>query len=190
MTNIYQIITGASAGIALILGTVGTAQAQNIITNGSFEMPTLPGGQYTGSGTTSIPGWNLDINSTGTFIEVQNNAVGSAKQGSQLLELDSDGVTGIYQDLNTVPGQTYILQFAFSPRPGVRQNRLNITWGGNPVATLTADGAGLSNTQWTVYTYSLVANSTTTRLEFDNFNEYSNALGTLIDAVSVTCTCQ
>ena len=57
-------------------------------------------------------------------------------------------------------------------------------WGGNLVATLVADGSGLTNTSWQVFTYWLTANSTTTRLQLED-GSFSDGGGTYIDAVSV-----
>jgi len=58
-------------------------------------------------------------------------------------------------------------------------------WGGTFVDNLEADGTGLTDTDWTVYNYKLVATDTTTRLQFDNLG-LRNGKGSYIDAVSVT----
>ncbi|BAZ48985.1 hemolysin-type calcium-binding protein [Nostoc sp. NIES-4103] len=177
---------GTAFALSVLPLTVATkpTTAANLVFNGSFESPIGSAGGY--GIFPSIPGWSLLTGSQGRGIEVQNNIVGSPFDGSQLVELDSNGVTGIYQDLNTIVGQKYTLEFAFSPRPRVPQNILNVNWGGNLVTTLTANGTGLTNTSWQTFTYSLVATSSVTRLSFDNLNELSNSLGTYIDKVSVT----
>jgi hypothetical protein len=160
--------------------------ATNIVTNGSFEDTQLG---YGGYGTfNSIDGWNLSAGSSGSGIEVQNHAAGSPFDGNNLVELDSTAVTGIYQDLSTQIGKTYQLTFAFSPRPNTAQdhNLLNVDWGNQSVASLSANGAGLADTAWKTFTYDLVATSTTTRLSFNDFGAVSDSLGTYIDKVSVT----
>lgn len=176
-------------GLAFTLGLLPLtlapkpAEAANLVANFSFEEPNIRPGSY--QFLPSIPGWSLLPGSRGT-IEVQNNVAGSAFDGAQFVELDSRAVSGIFQDLATEIGKTYQLEFAFSARPGVAQNLLNIKLGGNLVDSLSASGVGLSNTSWQLYKYSFVATSTITRLSFDNFGEFSNSLGTYIDAISVT----
>jgi len=144
------------------------AAEENLVVNGSFE-----------SGSS---GWQLFA---GPSIEVQVGQAGNPYSGTKLVELDSTAVSGIYQDLPTQVGRTYKLTFAFSPRPGVEDNKLNVRWGDTVVAQLAKSGAGLSNTQWQIYTYDLKATSPSTRLSFDDLNERSDSLGAYIDAVSL-----
>ena len=117
-------------------------------------------------------------------------------EGQQYIELDSDidgpggplhgeaASSAVYQDLPTVVGLVYELTFAFSPRPGVADNALDISWGGAPVDVLTANGSGRSNTVWQYHTYQLTATSDSTRLEFGDASA-SDSLGTFLDDVSV-----
>jgi Protein of unknown function (DUF642) len=156
----------------------------DIVTNGSFENTQLNNGSW--GIFQSIDGWQLLDGSSGSGIEVQNRAAGNPFDGNNLVELDSNGNTGIFQDLATEIGKTYKLGFAFSSRAGVAENILNVKWGGQSVANLSASGTGLSDTNWNTFMYDLVATSTTTRLSFDNFGSNSDSLGTYIDKVSVT----
>lgn len=162
------------------------ATATNIVTNGSFENTQVGYGGY--GDFNSIDGWNLLAGSQSSVIEVQNHIVGDPFDGNQFVELNSTAVTGIYQDLSTQIGKTYQLTFAFSPRPGTDQahNLLNVDWGNQSVASLSANGAGLADTAWKTFTYNLVATSAITRLSFDDFGSVSDSLGTYIDKVSVT----
>ena len=183
-------------GIIVSLIAVCTAGADiiNIVENSSFETPEISNGRHWNI-FASIPGWQL---SRGPAIEIQRGVNGwAAADGAQLLELDADidgpgggmhgedASTAIFQDLNTLAGQDYQLTFAFSPRPGVADNALEILWDGQLVDTLSADGRGLSNTDWSYHTYILPATDVTTRLEFGDLSE-SNSLGTFIDDISVT----
>jgi hypothetical protein len=162
----------------------------DIVTNGSFENADL--GSRSWAIFPSIEGWNVLAGSESVVrngivgIEVQRNAAGSPFDGTNLVELDSNGNTGIFQDLATQVGKKYKLEFAFSPRPGIAENLLNIKWGDQLVASLSASGTGLSNTNWQTFSYDLIAKSATTRLSFDNFGSNSDSFGTYIDAVRVT----
>jgi len=161
------------------------AVAANLVENGDFENPSLGTGSF--ATLPSIDGWTLATGSLGSGIEVQNNVAGSAYSGQQFVELSSTNVTGIEQTISTVAGDTYQLQFAFSPRPNVNQaNITDVSWGGKQIATVTGNGANLTNTDWTVYDYTLKATSNLTTLEFDDLREPQTSLGSYIDDVSVT----
>jgi len=153
-------------------------KGKNLVVNGSFEVPVV---HYLGY-PESVLGWKL---SAGLAIEIQAGIVGAAKDGEQLVELDSLGVSGIYQDIPTKPGKTYKLTFAFSPRPSVVENKLNVSWGETKVVQLDKSGEGISYTDWEVYTYNLKATGHITRLSFDDLDETSDDLGSFIDAVSL-----
>lgn len=175
------------------LVAAGTTLADNIIINGDFELPAVTD-SHNWDIFTSIPGWQL---CRGPSMELQRGVRGwDPAGGAQHLELDSDidgpggslqgedASSAIYQDLATEAGRFYELTFAFSPRPGVADNTLEILWDGSIIDTLTASGAGLSNTDWEYYTYDLSASSDLTRLEFGD-RSVSDSLGTFIDDVSV-----
>jgi hypothetical protein len=165
-----------------------TSVAQELVTNGSFELPAL--GNPGLACPASIPGWTLAF---GPCIEIQNHVAGSPVVGQQFVELDSiepcggcGASTGIFQDLATQPGASYTLSFFFSPRPTVPEtdNALIVRWNGAAIATLRANGTSLSDTAWTLHTFKVQATSTSTRLEFDD-GGISNGAGTYLDGVSV-----
>lgn len=159
------------------------AKAQELVTNGGFELPVANWG--TTNISNAVPGWTRGVGSLGSAIEIQNHAAGSPFAGNQHCELDSYGVTAIFQNLGTTPGASYILRFAFSPRPGVMANTMRIFWNGTLIDTLSVNGKANSDTVWTVHTYTLTATSGSTRLAFDNLTEVSDSVGSYLDAVSV-----
>lgn len=173
-----------TALFVLALAARGPIAAQaDIVINGSFEDPNIPFHSF--GIFASITGWSKVV-PTGPGIEIQDHVAGDPFHLDQFLELNSTGTSGIFQDLATVAGQTYDLSFAFSPRPTVKDNQLNVMWNGGLVAHLTADGTGNANTVWTVFHYSVTATGATTRLQLDDFGEKSDSLGSYVDAVSVT----
>jgi hypothetical protein len=164
------------------------APASNLLVNGGFELPAIDTKVTRFIEVKSIPGWNL---SSGPFIEVQNHAAGSPAEGQQFVELDSTASSGIYQDVSTVPGETYQLRFAFSARPGFgpTENHIQAQFNGVggadlTVADLTADGTALSDTQWNYFTYTVTATSSTTRVQFTDLG-ISDSFGTYLDDVSL-----
>lgn len=134
----------------------------------------------------SIPGWST---ASGPGIELQNNNAGTQHGGEQNVELDSNGSSAIYQDIATIPGVSYKVSYWFSPRPGTSEadNVLQFSWDGSVIDVISASGADLADTSWTQYTYTLVATSAWTRLQFADLGT-SNTLGTYLDDVSVTET--
>jgi hypothetical protein len=172
---------------------VAHADINNLVINGSFEDATIAqGGQW--DIFTSLTGWGV---ARGPALEVQRGVEAWVPAGGQqYVELDSDvdGPNGtithdnassaIFQDIVTLPGREYELRFAFSPRPGVADNALEVKWNGVVLDTLHADGTGLSNTSWTYHTYVVPADLAQTRLEFGD-RSASDSLGTFVDDVSV-----
>lgn len=154
-------------------------KAANIVVNGSFENPVLPTGTY--SLFSSIPGWTL---ASGPSIEIQNHVAGSPFDGQQFLELDSTGESSLFQDLATTEGLFYSLSFAFSPRPAVAVNSMQVFWNGSLLDTLNATGTGLTDTQWTTHTYTVTATGSTTRLQFTGTGP-SDSRGEYVDNVVV-----
>jgi hypothetical protein len=153
-----------------------------MLTNGSFEHPGIPVGSSRPFA--SIPGWHLAY---GPVIELQNHVAGAPAYGHQLVELDSDASTGIFQRFHTEAGRLYRLQFVASPRPGTsrRENVLVVKWHRQVVARIVLNGRGLSQTEWHTYAFKVRAAGPRTRLEFGDRGK-SDSIGTFLDGVKVT----
>ena len=167
-----------SSTLALLAVGAIRVWAANIVVNGSFETPTVTPGGF--ALFPSIPGWSL---ASGPSIEVQNNFNGVAFAGLQNVELDSQGNSAIYQDLVTTPGM-YMLSFAYSPRPGWGENTMQVSWNGVVLSTLNSNGVGLTNTNWTVYNYNVMATGPSTRLQYASLGT-SDSFGAYLDNVIV-----
>ena len=166
---------------SIVIGTLivlaGTQTHANLIVNGSFEAPIVSGFQIFNS----IPGWTTTF---GSGIEVQRNIVGLAYHGNQLVELASLSNSGMVQQVPTSQGQTYQLVFAYSPRPGMPpvENRIEVLFDNVALASITGNGVGLSNTRWSNYTFTVVANRTQIPLEF-RATGTNQSFGGLLDDV-------
>jgi Protein of unknown function (DUF642) len=177
MSNFKQILATLVLGFSAV-----TSAHANLVNNGDFELPVVPGGGFTI--VTSIPGWTGSPN-----IEVQNNAAGSPFSGNNLVELDTTANSAMFQDILTTIGQMYTITFAYSARPGVAasSNGIDFSWNGAVIQNLAASGIGLSNTAWTVYTYNLLATGTTSRIGFAATGT-SDSLGGYLDNVTANAT--
>lgn len=173
----------ASFGVLLL--PAGSSKA-DLVLNGSFEQPSI--GAATFSLFSSIPGWTP----TAGQLELQSNGLygpGSvAFNGVQWHEMDrASGATGIFQDLTTEVGQTYLLSFAYAPRPftAAADNVFEVLWGGSTVVTLgplTPPGGDVID--WQVASFVVTASATTTRLQFNDIGDVVS-VGALLDNVSV-----
>ncbi|HEX7861017.1 MAG TPA: choice-of-anchor C family protein [Verrucomicrobiae bacterium] len=153
------------------------------LANGSFENPPV-GGSYvpflTGA---NIDGWIVEsgtVEVVGTYWQ--------AAAGTQSLDLSGIGEEAgtIYQDVATVPGQTYKLRFAFAGNPEDQAiKEAKVFWNDNELAKLTVNTAGrsLADMGWTYYSYDVMATGTVSRVKFQSLT--LNFLGPVIDDVSL-----
>ena len=86
---------------------------QNLLTNGSFEDPRINDRSY--KHPAQIPGWEL---ARGQKFEIQRNIMGTAAEGQQYVELASNAPIAISQKVATTAGGQYLLEVAYSARPG------------------------------------------------------------------------
>ena len=92
----------------------------------------------------------------------------------------------LYQDIPTTLGQTYLLQFAMAGNanwPGLIT--MNTLWGGNTLNITAWNPAGhnINNLGWIYVKLNVTANSSLTRLEFDNPGQPNQQ--PFLDAVSL-----
>ncbi|EPX58936.1 hypothetical protein D187_003651 [Cystobacter fuscus DSM 2262] len=160
--------------LLLAAGTPALA-AESIVVNGGFESPWIVPNWSVYS---SIPGWTT---TWGPGIEIQG---WGALEGGQVVELDSYGPSAMSQHLPTQAGKTYRLSVAFSPRPGVRDNRIGVYWDGALVSTLEGDGSNNGGSVWSRHSMKVTAFRTGTALQFADLS-VADGVGGLIDDVRV-----
>lgn len=204
-----------SNGVLADVCGIGTEQ----ITNGGFEFPVVISHSLWET-YTSVSGWKITWRNSSILVtprlELQRgvngwktnpgDGTGDYMGGYQYVELDSDqgnstttstnkdASTRIYQDITTVPGAQYKLEFSYSPRPAVSNNGIKVTVNDTSTSNIILtnnpampSGTGLSNTLWTDVSYSFTAIGTKTRIILEN-TDVSDSLGTFLDTVSVKCT--
>ena len=158
-----------------------SANAANLIINGSFEDPDIATGTW--SVHNAITGWST----TGAGVEIRDNVAGTAYDGQQFAELDSDYATNtnssISQNVVTTIGQSYLLSFAYSPRINqpADTNGISVFWNGALLEDISAAGGGTHN--WTIFEY-IVSGTGSDILKFAATG-LDDSLGGSLDAVSV-----
>jgi hypothetical protein len=167
--------------LVLLVGLLTSNVQANMVVNGGFEDPSLP--LNTWGVFTSIPGWTT---TGGAGIEIQNNVAGSPYEGFQFAELDSHNNSSMEQLIDTVVGQSYVLDFWYSPRPGQRTgtNNILIGWGGHSLGAITDNGRNNTDTVWQRYTYNVIGEGVGTSLNFRAIG-VSDSYGGYLDNVSV-----
>ena len=164
------------------------AAGVNLIVNGSFEDPDVEVGGW--EVYDAVTGWST----SGAGIEIRDNVAGTAYIGDQFAELDthhrgyeySKGETNssIFQTVNTILGQSYLLSFAYAPRINKLEdtNGIEVFWNNKSLASVSAKGGHTHN--WTVYEY-IVTGTGSDVLQFSAIGA-GDTLGGSLDAVSVS----
>lgn len=157
----------------------GSASAQNLLINGSFEDPAF--GPNTVNNPDTISGWT----STPAPFELWNDYQGPGADGNQYLELDVAGCTTISQTIPTNATQNYLVSLAFGARVGIADNRIEVLWNGAVIGTASADGSDESgNIVWTRHGFRAVGASGSSTLAIRNVDP-CDGLGSMLDDVSV-----
>jgi MYXO-CTERM domain-containing protein len=166
---------------ALLAASAAYAGPITLVTNGGFEEPVIADGGVSIVG--AIPGWLAVVGE----IEIQRSAAGSPFEGAQHVELDAFVNSTMVQVITTTPGATYDFSFAYSPRPGVGlgDNTVEVFWDDGLLAEIDADGIGLPDTDWTVYSFTDLPATRSALVITFRATGVSNSLGGYIDAVSV-----
>jgi hypothetical protein len=159
--------------------TLGGGWAQtNLITNGSFEAPVVPYGNYilVSTGQDLIPGWSV-VGAAGNVAPIsgvfsQYGFIFPAQDGAQWLDLTgaSNTATGVEQTVSTTAGVTYELSFWVGNVAGSifgSTSTVNVFVDGTPI--LVAKNAGVTTTQeWQQFKASFTATGSTATIRLIN----------------------
>ncbi len=166
----------------------------NLVQNGGFEAPDVATNSYDIVPDSNpllkwLVAWTSPQDGGRLGLEIQDHVAGDPAVGAQHAELDGDHPVTISQQLATVPGQSYTINFKYSPRAGrtAADNTIKVKVDGSVLgADLAVDGTANANTVWLPYTRTFVADSTSTLLEFADTGT-DTSYGGYLDDVSVSC---
>lgn len=184
--SIVKLLASASALSAVLLGA-GAAQAQNLVTNGSFEFSAFTG-QFrtlspTGPTSTFLTGWTIG----GAGIDHINDIYWLAADGVRSLDLNAAAAGSVSQTIATQVGATYSVTFAMAGNPnGTQGNKdLQLAFGASTqnFQFNTVGKSRPSNMGWTTFSQQFVATSTSTTISFTSLS--SGSSGPALDHVEV-----
>jgi hypothetical protein len=154
------------------------ASAADLVTNGSFEADAQANGSW--AIYNSLTGW------MGPGIELRDNVAGTAFDGSNFVELDSNKNSSMSQTLTGIAGQ-YVLSFWYSARPNTAPgtNGLSFSLDGSTLGSvLVGVGNSSSTHSWQQYS-TLVDFDGSAALTFSAI-ELGDSYGGSLDKVSFT----
>lgn len=187
--------TGLFAAAAALAVSPSVASAQcasiagNIVSNCSFETPTL-GGSSPVYPTATLDGW---ASASGTIERWVGTYEGiSARDGNAHVELNVNAPTSLYQYLMTSVGATYSVTFYGLHRPGggSQYSEIDVLIDGSKIfGTGQFGGSTADQKKWFEFTTSFVATNESTKLEFlGKNNPTATSYGNHLDDVSVVMT--
>jgi choice-of-anchor C domain-containing protein len=160
-----------------------TYLGDNIIVNGDFENPDVEG-EFTilGAGET-IGAWSIDSGS----VDLTTNEHWPASEGDQSLNLNGDNAGTISQSFATVTGTTYTVTFDMSANGNVNDIVQMIVSAAGVTANYQYDANQNTMTamNWSPETFTFVATSATTTLEFEGLESSPPWGGIALDNVQV-----
>ena len=158
-----------------------------LLTNGGFDAPPIPEATFQLVSEDSVPGWFT--NDALGQIEFWGNGYAGvpAGAGRQFVELNANTPSLLYQDVPTVPGETFSWSLLHRGRDGTDTMRVVI---GPPTGTLVQSGPNISdtNTAWGRHTgrYVVPPGQTLTRFGFEAVSAAGGrpSYGNFIDDIS------
>ena len=154
------------------------------LTNGSFELGTDPGAYKTlNPGATDITGWTItgQLDYIGTYWQ--------ASDGIRSLDLSGFSAGGIQQDIDTIPGLAYIVNFDMAGNPDgppiLKQLIVEAVGVDAHAFNFSIDGNTTQNMGWETKQWSFIANASTTTLNFTSLVN-DTGWGPALDNVTVT----
>jgi len=167
---------------ALLLATplLSLADGSNLVLNGSFESVLIK----------SSNRWEIFSNVTGWTggaggIEVRNNVVGLASDGSNFVELDTTANSSMFQTVATQANQRYTLSFFYADRVGNGSVSNGLDWSlDGSLWSSVGGGNGGASHDWKQLSVDFTASGATTL--YFRASGRSDQLGTSLDQISIT----
>lgn len=185
-----RVLSSRVAILAIALcAAFGSARAINLLVNGGFEEPRIREEVLTfETGATDITGWSILAGS----VDIVGSSYWRPFNGNQSLDLDGISAGTIEQALETVPGETYWLSFAYANNGGAirpASARVEVLGDGHSslATTISHFGSEPLEMNYSIFLESFVAGDWTSRLRFTSTDE-NLLFGIVLDAVCISTT--
>ena len=199
--NKLILVTGlVVSAITFSLATANSAQAFDLITNGSFEdtQGTFVANAGTGymslnTGSTVIPGWTI-TNQEILWANNSNVEGFATPYGSSFLDLTGSSghpftYAGVTQSINTTVGQQYTLSLSLGVKSPFYSGPMSVTaTAGSSNQTFTYNPSGSGN-QWGIFSFDFTATNISTPISILGISSANQSYFGL-DNVSVTSNSQ
>ena len=158
------------------------------MTNGGFEAPVTTDPSFDNVTGNMITGWTIAPNKNVDLVR----GFFDPSEGKQSIDLNGGSPGEIYQDLTTVVGKKYKIQFDLAGNPfpdgvdpGAYIKHLDLSWGGSFLSSYAFDtlGHGPHSMGWETITAFATATSTSSRLDFKSTS--GSVSGPALDNVHV-----
>ena len=170
--------------IAALVATLATpvlanADTVNLLVNGGFEATAQGNGSW--NIYANLPGWTGGA----AGVELRNNVAGTASEGQNFVELDTTVNSSITQNVATINGAHYDLNFTYSPRAGVgaASNGIEVLWNNQSLGTIAQQGGSGDN--WQSFHFDVTGAASSSSLSFRAVGS-SDGLGGSLDNVRLT----
>jgi hypothetical protein len=151
----------------LLLGLIAATHAQNLIVNGSFEVPALAFGANHVVSATELAPWQTEQGALLIWTsDLASEAVAEGRQHAEIVSL--------WQVIPTVVGQDYNFRFFHAARPGV-DSTLSVELNGQVIRTFAENGSGLNRFSWLPFRTNFTATSEATTIRFNGVGAAGNA---------------
>ena len=185
-----------AAAVSVLPAITATANAANLVTNGSFEADNFNagGGYRLGLINNDVTGWFIPAGDGVYPWGLQNGnsfGAGPADTGSQWLVLGQQGTSNQYTIRQTVngltPGRAYTLSWAAASELGCcAMGQLSFLAGSaSSGSSFSAPNSGSYWTQWGHYSLNFVASAATVTFQFQDIRPDSNGYDLGLDSVSL-----
>jgi choice-of-anchor C domain-containing protein len=192
-SGLASLLGGVLAAAAIVLPSgVASASSANLVTNGSFENPSVGSYVVYPAGSTGITGWTVGSGSvSNASVEQDSHDEWPADTGNLSVDLSGNAPGDLYQYIPTTPGATYNLSFALGGNfyCGQAVKEMQLTFGGT-VLTYEFDDAksSASAMHWEHESLQVTTTSSSTYLDFADITADQSSCGAVVDSVSVTPT--
>lgn len=172
-----------AAGVAAVAGASG---AQNLVTNGGFEVPVISVSNTTvAAGSSALTGWTISGTSGIDLVR----GLWQPAEGAQSISLNWTSPSTIAQLIGTQAGAKYALTFAMAAENPATVNlvrTMDVVWAGGLVAGTVFSPTGHTNAAmgWETHEF-IVTGSGSDLLQFRSTTTGNPAYGPALDAVSL-----